>query len=482
MAKIQKNIKKLRGEKGFTQDALAEKINVTRQTISSWENGRTQPDIDMLELLADALEVGIEEIIYGEKRKIGLEAPKSDKHKVMNIVFATLGSLLTATGLIIILVSFWNKLPEIFLAFLSFVPLLLGGIIAAWACSKKRNSIGWSEGASVAWAAGLIATFALVCAMFDVDLNFDFSMVALAVMILPMAFIMNSVFPLTAYYFIVTYLASYTAFSSFDLFTVITGIALYLIGLIYVIKTQTGDYKRKYSVWLTVISAVVILTCISIELAEYMLPAAFCILLGILTALYAADKGDDFPYPFRVIAVPGIAIILSVLCYDTESWLGGVGYLSSEPELLSPGIAPFASAALLAAGVLFGKESFKKNYVKTAFTAISALTCTVCALCSVFAEFIGANTEDFLSIAMTVTALAASIILIIGGIRKAKMLTVNLGLIMLCIIIYMTIFMGRFDVVYSGIACVVMGTILLFINYRLSKAFKAKEGEQNAQK
>ena len=81
MAKVSKNIKKLRTDKKLTQDALAEKINVTRQTISSWENGRTQPDIDMLELLSSALEVGIEEIIYGEKRNIGLEPPENDKRK-----------------------------------------------------------------------------------------------------------------------------------------------------------------------------------------------------------------------------------------------------------------------------------------------------------------------------------------------------------------------------------------------------------------
>ena len=135
MAKVSKNIKKLRAEKNLTQDALAEKINVTRQTISSWENGRTLPDIDMLELLSSALEVGIEEIIYGEKKNIGLEPPKNDKRKqkLMSIVFATLGSLLTATGLIIILVSFWDDIPEFFLAALSFLPLIIGGTIAAWA-------------------------------------------------------------------------------------------------------------------------------------------------------------------------------------------------------------------------------------------------------------------------------------------------------------------------------------------------------------
>ena len=76
MAKISKNIKKLRTERKLTQDLLAEKINVTRQTISSWENDRTQPDIEMLGTLADVFGVSLEEIIYGEKRNVGLEAVK----------------------------------------------------------------------------------------------------------------------------------------------------------------------------------------------------------------------------------------------------------------------------------------------------------------------------------------------------------------------------------------------------------------------
>ena len=158
MAKVSGNIKKLRSDRGMTQDMLAEKINVTRQTVSSWENGRTQPDIDMLELLADAFGTEIEELIYGEKRKIGLEAPKTDKHKIMNIVFATLGSLLTATGLIIILVSFWDRIPEIFLAALSFLPLIAGGAAALWVYGRKKDSIAWTEGACVMWCAGLFST------------------------------------------------------------------------------------------------------------------------------------------------------------------------------------------------------------------------------------------------------------------------------------------------------------------------------------
>ncbi len=44
---------------GLTQEALAEKLHVTRQAVSSWENGKTQPDLEMLALLSWALEIDV---------------------------------------------------------------------------------------------------------------------------------------------------------------------------------------------------------------------------------------------------------------------------------------------------------------------------------------------------------------------------------------------------------------------------------------
>ena len=66
---IGKHIKKYREAKNETQESLAEKLNVTRQAISSWENEKTQPDIEMLNKIAEQLGVTVEELIYGAERK-----------------------------------------------------------------------------------------------------------------------------------------------------------------------------------------------------------------------------------------------------------------------------------------------------------------------------------------------------------------------------------------------------------------------------
>lgn len=68
MANIGKNIRKIRRARGLTQDELAEKLFITRQTISGWENGRTQPGLDVLGELADALECSPLDIIGSRKR------------------------------------------------------------------------------------------------------------------------------------------------------------------------------------------------------------------------------------------------------------------------------------------------------------------------------------------------------------------------------------------------------------------------------
>ncbi len=70
---VNTSIKDLRKKKNMTQDELAEKLNVTRQAVSNWENGKSQPDIETLTKLAEIFDVSMERIIYGEKKRSVLE-------------------------------------------------------------------------------------------------------------------------------------------------------------------------------------------------------------------------------------------------------------------------------------------------------------------------------------------------------------------------------------------------------------------------
>ena len=62
---IPKNIKRLRQQNGLTQEQLAEKLFVTRQTVSLWETSKTQPDIQTLERIAEVFQVDLMTVLYG---------------------------------------------------------------------------------------------------------------------------------------------------------------------------------------------------------------------------------------------------------------------------------------------------------------------------------------------------------------------------------------------------------------------------------
>lgn len=71
MRDIGKNIKDLRSQKNLTQDELAEKLFVTRQTVSNYETGRSRPDVEMLAKIADVLDTDANTVIYGMSEDIG---------------------------------------------------------------------------------------------------------------------------------------------------------------------------------------------------------------------------------------------------------------------------------------------------------------------------------------------------------------------------------------------------------------------------
>lgn len=86
MRDIGKNIKTIRQAKEMTQEAMAEALYVTRQTVSNYENGRSRPDLDMLLKIAEVLETDVNTIIYGPP----VPQSKKDSYKWLAISTVTL--------------------------------------------------------------------------------------------------------------------------------------------------------------------------------------------------------------------------------------------------------------------------------------------------------------------------------------------------------------------------------------------------------
>ena len=67
MRDIGANIRRARVRRKLTQDDLAQTVHTTRQTISNYETGRSRPDVETLQRLADALGVELTELLDGAK-------------------------------------------------------------------------------------------------------------------------------------------------------------------------------------------------------------------------------------------------------------------------------------------------------------------------------------------------------------------------------------------------------------------------------
>ncbi len=63
------NLKTIRKQKGFTQEDLAIKVNVVRQTVSKWEKGLSVPDAVTLQKIAEVLEVSVGELLGADVKE-----------------------------------------------------------------------------------------------------------------------------------------------------------------------------------------------------------------------------------------------------------------------------------------------------------------------------------------------------------------------------------------------------------------------------
>lgn len=110
-------LKTLRKEKNMTQEVLAETLNVSSRTVSRWETGSNMPDISLLVELSEFYQVGIPEIINGERKSENMnQEPKDtaikmaeysknelniEKRKLINVLLMIFGVFIMISALAI---------------------------------------------------------------------------------------------------------------------------------------------------------------------------------------------------------------------------------------------------------------------------------------------------------------------------------------------------------------------------------------------
>ena len=113
-----KQIKKYRIENELSQEDLANKIYVTRQSISNWENDKTYPDVNSLVLLSEIFQVSIDELIKGDLNKMKETIKKEEilKFNQYGLIFTVLLIVSIVSILpLTMLLGYYGLIPWIFI-------------------------------------------------------------------------------------------------------------------------------------------------------------------------------------------------------------------------------------------------------------------------------------------------------------------------------------------------------------------------------
>ena len=452
----------------MTQEQLAEQIHVTRQTVSSWETGRTQPDINMLELLSAALDAEIEALIYGKKRRVGTEDPARAKRRTLTVVLSVLGTLLTAVGLIVILVYFWQDLEKFLRTFLSFLPLLAGTGAGLFAVFSKKQTVFRRESAAVLWIAGVIASNALINAVFDSHFGFEKLLLADIMFTLPVMFLLQAASGCAAdYALLIVYMlegGGLDAPSGEPLIsrvpTVLLAAAPTAVCLLFALKNRLSDAAKKIVVALSLLVVPFCVVCWVVFLSSD--TDAGIIMLFALSwffSLYLIDRTRKTGLPLRSAAgaLYGLALFLWFLCQlDGESFpllqFLGPWYLT----LCLP---------VIGISLYYGRQRLAEDKLKWAATPVMAL------LAVLTLTLVGRN-----GVPQLLCSLLFGVLAITAGIIRADLAAANFGVVnVLAVMLVLLYHFADLGLLQIGGIIFGAGVVLLLINRMVLKKIAAKE-------
>ncbi len=488
MSKVSKNLKKIRIEKKLTQDALAEKLHVTRQAISNWENDKTKPDIESLEMLAEVLEVDIEELIYGEKKTVIISQDKTKQKNRIKITLAIVGSIFVASGLAILFFGFWQDFSISLQTAFSVIPMLAGQSVALYTYLKKKDSPSWRESAGIIWTIGTVATIALVDGVHNISWSYTDYLVIDSVLLIPILFIFSSIVPLAFYYYMSVHIATVGNWQN-----LLFSLLFFVVGILYTyhLSRDKDDARGKIAQWITMIASipqmvVMIYAGFRTELLSGSLSVLFAGLLSFFLCVYIVSMDNiivTLPFkPISAIGICGSMLALSLgTIFDAPSMIGDdlIGFVIS--------IVIYVAVPLII--VIIRREEFEEEYFKIAKIVIPFLMIVLVFAYAIIEEVcvepvVSWNAKYFIYDIIFYIGAALSIVfggmLVYQGAKEIKILTINLGLLTVfaqLIGIYAN--QGDNNIFIFGILLVIFGVAIIFINWKMLSLKKSRQEQLN---
>lgn len=491
MSKISKNIKKQRVLNKMTQEDLAAKIHVTRQTVSSWETDRTQPDLEILLSLADAFGIEVEELIYGKRKNSNEEKEKLLFGNTLITVLSVLGCLLIGAGVVMIFVKFWQDFPDLLKIFTCFVPALLGQGIGIYTYIKKKESIPWCEGASVFWMLGTGVTSVILLSQTDsryVEDGVVFFFFAICFFALMFIFKSLAAFAVSCFCSIAGYIYMldstslfytdyYSEVSTGDIIKSVLCIvaeALFVAAAVYassrLYKKESNVIRYTFSQWINFAVAVAFVVISAVYLGSENIMVQIAVLY-LLVCFVVGHKHDSLASPYKFFGTFGTAAMLAFFAMVPES---------AELDSIKGGII-LTAICLLAFVLVFAPKTRVKNIYLRAYSALFALALFIYNVACILTQLRQLNSDntalfDTLKVIREgvytlnfIVGIAAFVMLVVYGARERKLLQLNLGFVLSCALVIVRLYLLDLGLIMTGVMLIVCGVGLLFVNLKISR-------------
>lgn len=474
--KISKTIKRLRSEQSITQEQLAEKLFISRQAVSSWENDRTQPDLEMLGKLSEVFGVSIEELVYGKKRNTNLENEKTNYNITLIVVFSVLGALLVGTGLILIFVTFWQRMPQFIKGILSFLPLLMGQGAGLFVLTKKKDKISWCEGGSIFWTAGIAASFTMLYKIFALNIEWFTAVFITGVLILSVVMLLRAVAPLIFFYGCIL-TGCFLAIVEHQTYSLILlTLILCCAGLFFsysLVKKEKKSHRSLYSYWISILALGVFFGLTAFGIEDGFILCNLTIGAFGIALLLLSFKDNDISMPYRL---PGLLLTSFMLIFSGAVPPEAIG--NTYEFYTKPLHYVFTAVMLLGVVLLFiFVRKTEKDKILLSYIAVSVFVLTIFLISAYIPHNYIANAIVPMINFLKAVAFGANILLMISGSREKKLLPINLGFISVAIITLLVVYESGLSQIGAGVLLLVFGVVLLAINFRISKFNQKKETE-----
>lgn len=488
MSKISKNIKKQRTLNKMTQEELAAKIHVTRQTVSSWETDRTQPDLGILQALAEVFGIEVEELIYGKRKNTAEEKEKQLFGNTLVTVLSILGCLLIGVGVVLIMSKFWQDFPTALKLFTCCIPAFLGQGAGIYTYLKKKESLPWCEGASVLWLVGVVTTVSVLLGTLNLNhyiVSDSWMYLFFAVNAFVLMALFRSLAPLAACYgFGITWFTvlinetehlgyinesdSAQDIIKFMLISLVlaamVAVAFYISSRLY--KKESNIIRYTFASWINFIGLAAVFYCIVMSFTD-VVPFASMLIFASVIFFLVGQKHTDYVSPYRVLGLPASAAALCFLAIIFE--FGDTSGRVADSLVLVLCLSPLAL-------ILWEKTRPQSVYLRL-YTALLTLALLSYNIINVFDDIRYGDekyemfrlVENGFSTVSFFLSLAALVMLIVYGAKERRLLHLNMGFVLSCVVVIARLYQLELGLVATGILLIVCGAALLFVNLKISR-------------